>query len=855
MKKTIMVLLMCLTLHTAFAQKITLSFNGVSMSKALETISGMSSEYSIMFLYDELEDFTVTTHIVKQNVPDAIRQIIGFYPIKMTIDGKNIYVECIQKTKQKLIGKVVDQKGQPLEFANVTLLNPSDSSFITGGASNASGDFVVPCENKVVLAKFTYVGYKTIIKRMNVENVGKIAMFKDPQYIGEVTIEGSRVINLADRQLLIPTKEVVKHSSDGYQLLKKMNINGLIVDPVLRSVRSLSGGSVQIRVNDIKATSADLLSLQPDEVVRVENILNPGVKYSENGLDNVINFVVRRRYSGYVAGISGHQAVAVGFNNTQAYFKYNYKLSEFSLDYGFSYRDYNKRRYDDHATYLFPDGTSRSRNYIGQNTGFMYNTHDVQLGYSLSNPDKYVLNARLLLSAWLCPRRGNNQIAEESGKPDLYLYNKIKANEITPSFDIYYSVNMPKNQELDINIVGTNIKTDHHYMMQQYLYKGNAEESMSSPAMEDYSYSTDGRKYSLIGEAIYKKRFDKLSFSGGMYYDLGYANNKYTGSNNLDAQLHTSNYYAFAQIEGTLKKINYQLGVGTKRVYAHQGDLGYSKWTFRPQLSLSTNIMKNVSVNYSFNIFPNTPSLADLTSVRQQHNDLMCDVGNSGLKPYNKFTNKLGISWNNKYVQLNARYSYSTAPDIIMESYIPQQQTDGSYLIVTQYLNQKNYKKHTFQFFGNVNIIPDVLTFSPFGMYENAHSMGLDYSHKFAHWTWGASADLMLGNWDVSYQFTTQPKSFMGETMTGGERSSDFEADYKWKNLQIGVGCILLGYAQGFDYKSVTKSKYYQSDAPVYIKDNGNMVYLTFSYNLSHGRKYQTSKRVLENSDNENGIK
>lgn len=66
---------------------------------------------------------------------------------------------------------------------------------------------------------------------------------------------------------------------------------------------------------------------------------------------------------------------------------------------------------------------------------------------------------------------------------------------------------------------------------------------------------------------------------------------------------------------------------------------------------------------------------------------------------------------------------------------------------------------------------------------------------------------------------------------------------------------MLLGYAKGFDYVGKTDSKYLQSTTHTYIKDNGNMIYLTLSYNFSHGRKYQTERKKLNNSDNDNGIR
>ena len=100
--------LMSLSLQTIYAQRITRSFRNTSMSEALTILAKSTKDYRINFMYDELEDFTVTTSIVKRTAPDAIRQIMGFYPMKMTIDGENIFVECTQKTPTKMIGRIID---------------------------------------------------------------------------------------------------------------------------------------------------------------------------------------------------------------------------------------------------------------------------------------------------------------------------------------------------------------------------------------------------------------------------------------------------------------------------------------------------------------------------------------------------------------------------------------------------------------------------------------------------------------------------------------------------------------------------------------------------------------------------
>ena len=75
-------------------------FQGTSLSKALIELDKSTKHYDISFVYDELEDFTVTK-TVKRGValPEAVREVCGFYPVKVTLKGHNILVECIPKDR------------------------------------------------------------------------------------------------------------------------------------------------------------------------------------------------------------------------------------------------------------------------------------------------------------------------------------------------------------------------------------------------------------------------------------------------------------------------------------------------------------------------------------------------------------------------------------------------------------------------------------------------------------------------------------------------------------------------------------------------------------------------------------
>ncbi len=185
-------------------------------------------------------------------------------------------------------------------------------------------------------------------------------------HLNEVVVKAARVIHKVDKDIILPTAKIKEASSNGYDLLRKLKLPDIKVNEIQQTVTSYLG-NVQIRINDIKSTVQDILSLQPDEVTRIEYIDNPGVRYGDDNLAVVINYIVKRRYAGYVGGATTTQAFWERFNNSNAYFKYNYRKSEFSLSYGLNYRWYDERKNDNHSVYMQPDGLVRNIDYIGMN--------------------------------------------------------------------------------------------------------------------------------------------------------------------------------------------------------------------------------------------------------------------------------------------------------------------------------------------------------------------------------------------------------------------------------------------------------------------------------------------------------
>lgn len=301
----------------SYAQRITRQYNNVSFSEALKDLNARQHKYTINFVYDELEDFKVTKSIRNSNVPNAIMQLIGFYPIRMTQVENNIMVECTQKSTFRYKGRIVDERGNAAEYATIALLSPIDSTIVGHGVSNENGSFVIPCNSRKVLARITYIGYKTVNRIYNNTEMGIIKLQPKTMIVKGVVVKGDR----PQYKMLSGGMEVaVEHT-----LLSKM-ANTFEVLSLLPRV-SVDGQKISVfgkgtpivyinnkRVND----NNEIVNITPDNIKSISVITSPGSEYDAE-VESVIRIRTKERR-------------ANGFSlRADAFGKYNKWMSDYEL--------------------------------------------------------------------------------------------------------------------------------------------------------------------------------------------------------------------------------------------------------------------------------------------------------------------------------------------------------------------------------------------------------------------------------------------------------------------------------------------------------------------------------------------
>ena len=302
MRRLSLLFILLLSLGAAQAQRITRQYADVSLSEALLQLSREQTDYTISFIYNELDDFRITAAIDRKSVPDAIRQMIGFYPVRMTVspDDKEIFVECIHKTDRHLTGTVLDEQGQPIAFANVALLSPQDSTLLNGGVTNESGYFAIPYEQEQILARISYVGYKTIYRLCDKPEMGTIRMEPDSYTLNGVVVEGERPhVQIQGNSLMMNIEgTVMERIGTAEDVLSRVPMIAKRGD----IFEILGKGVPLIYLNNRKLTDLnELKNIQSDNIKSIEVIQNPGARY--DATVNAVIIIHTKRAAGEGLGV------------------------------------------------------------------------------------------------------------------------------------------------------------------------------------------------------------------------------------------------------------------------------------------------------------------------------------------------------------------------------------------------------------------------------------------------------------------------------------------------------------------------------------------------------------------------
>ncbi len=248
-----------------------------------------------------------------------------------------------------ITGKILEEDtNAPLEYATVVFKNTKNESDLTGGITDASGNYAIEVKTGTYNISFEYIGFKT--EYIPNKSITKDETFKT-QYL---SIDAEAL----DEVEIVAEKTTVQIRLDKkiYNVGKDLTVRGGTVSDVLDNVPSVSvdvEGNVALRGNDnvrilingkpsglVGLNSTDALRQLPAESIdRVEVITSPSARYESEGTAGILNIILKRSK---LQGLNGAITTNVGYNPSAGINgNINYRTGDINIfnTSGYSYRE------------------------------------------------------------------------------------------------------------------------------------------------------------------------------------------------------------------------------------------------------------------------------------------------------------------------------------------------------------------------------------------------------------------------------------------------------------------------------------------------------------------------------------
>ena len=356
----------------------------------------------------------------------------------------------------------------------------------------------------------------------------------------------------------------------------------------------------------------------------------------------------------------------------------------------------------------------------------------------------------------------------------------------------------------------------------------------------------------MIAEVLYSKEFKNVTYNTGII-----CSGNYSGQNNktldtiLNAKSTLQNFYYYDEVVGKIKKVGYNLGLGYKISMFQSKELNvtYNTHTFKPRMTLTYNISQYLNLKISSSLSPQIPSLSALSNNKYFRDSLIAESGNPNLKPYNLFDNYIDFSYaKSKYqFDLSVYYDYFDKPFLPIIEHVNNIyiETSENYswekdIQPQLYFKLNPFKTQWLQFSASY-------TFLYFqNKYENINSLtsqSMSYDLSANH-----------KNWTMEFIYYNNGKSLNGDFISKNESALIVNIQYKYKNATFSIGAY-QPFIKSIEYKSETVPSCILKESSISnFYDNGNMLYFSFVYNISFGKKASDADIKLNNKDNDSGV-
>lgn len=310
--------------NNSYAQKATISIN-VHNQTVKEVLKGIEKQSEFNFFYDNDQldlNRRISITISNSSIFNVLKQIFATTNIQYSILDKSIILTTktpVQSdNKNRINGKVVDAKGEPIIGASIKEKNTSNGTITD---LNGCFSFLVSSDNAVI--KISYVGYQSQELKTVLGKPLNIILIEDAQALQEVVVVGFGVqkkINLTGAVSQVKMDDVLGNrpvvnamaalqgAMPGLQITANNDAPGPGESKNfnIRGTTSINGGSPLVLIDNVPG-SLDMLNPEDIESVSVLKDAASSAIYGARAAFGVILVTTKKAKKG--------EAFHVNYNN------------------------------------------------------------------------------------------------------------------------------------------------------------------------------------------------------------------------------------------------------------------------------------------------------------------------------------------------------------------------------------------------------------------------------------------------------------------------------------------------------------------------------------------------------------
>ena len=661
-----------------------------------------------------------------------------------------------------------------------------------------------------------------------------------------VEIEAKMQSTSAKGSVFIPTKQQRDAASNATDLLFRMGIPELDVKPMGTSVSTISGESVQLFIDYLPATEADVEGLRTEDVRRVE-VLNFPTDPRFQGALHVVNFIMQKyEYGGYTKP-TVTQFVPFQYTDFNVYSKFAYKKMTFDITTGLLDRRTHHLGSSTEQTYMLTSptgaGYAQERNLSEGSSHQIFDNAPVSFRASY-NGDKAQISNTVGFSYSNTPRQ-TLAGAVDYGEGDLaghsYDSRQSQSSRIVSWNGNYYFI-LPSSFTLavDPRVRYENRHSDSYYVTTLYPSSpivNDVRENVVDGALKFNLHRAIGDRHSvaLRGQGTFIN--DRLDYSGTTPYKNVF--HSYTAMGALEYAYTYGKW--FAKIDGgVIGEWNDINGSMVKDVYP----FGHLNASYSPDSRNSISAY----VQYA----TTTPGLAERSPNVQQSNEFLYITGDPDVRNSRHTTLFLSYNWmpSNRF-QLSVFGSYYRIYDrltCIYDSY------DGGRAVIRQYLTDGDFTKGQLGTSAFYAILPGKLYVNCALSQDFFRSTGY-YDQNRNPFRFNATLSWYSGNFGV-YGYYQSENRTLNEYGTYVKERDSYQIGMSYfkggLNVQLAVlNFLRFNYTQSVSYLETPVVSQISRNMMQYSKFN---VALKLSYTFHYGKKVQEGNELEAVRSGQSGI-